>query len=151
LSFNFARNLLEADPGMHGGTRGLILYGCVIASLAILAGIVWSRWPLSMIRLRILESTIFGIVAVFIAWLQFEFCHNGILSAMVVPGGEAKAFRLLGNINAFRWFILIVLYGTFIPNTWRRCAAVVGTMALAPLVLTIIGSALDSSSQGFLR
>src|SRR5262249_55714929 len=44
---------------------------------------------------------------------------------------------------ALRWFLLIVLYGTFIPNTWRRCGAVVGSLALLPVGLMVAGSLLD--------
>src|SRR5262249_2331795 len=35
-----------------------------------------------------------------------------------------------------RWFFLIVLYGVFIPNTWRRCAVMVGFAAALPPLLT---------------
>jgi serine/threonine-protein kinase len=48
-----------------------------------------------------------------------------------------------------RWFLLIVLYGVFIPNTWRRCAAVVGSLALVPLVMMVVGSLLDPATAGF--
>src|SRR5207302_261698 len=40
--------------------------------------------------------------------------------------------------NSLRWFVILVLYGTFIPNTWRRCALVVGLLVLTPLVLTVV-------------
>jgi serine/threonine-protein kinase len=38
-----------------------------------------------------------------------------------------------------RWFLLIVLYGTFVPNTWRRCAAVASILASMPIALLLIG------------
>jgi serine/threonine-protein kinase len=43
--------------------------------------------------------------------------------------------------SAVRWFFLIVSYGVFIPNTWRRCALVVGAGALLPLAITPLGAA----------
>jgi hypothetical protein len=35
------------------------------------------------------------------------------------------------------WLLLIFTYGMFIPNTWRRAALVIGTMAIAPLVMIV--------------
>ena len=35
---------------------------------------------------------------------------------------------------SLRWFSLLVGYGALIPNTWRRCAIVVGILAATPLV-----------------
>src|SRR5262249_8209777 len=40
--------------------------------------------------------------------------------------------------NTLRWFVLIVLYGAFIPNTWKRCALIVGIMTLTPLALMFL-------------
>src|SRR5262249_52919643 len=39
---------------------------------------------------------------------------------------------------SLQWFFILTVYGTFIPNTWRRCAAVVAVLAASPLVLFII-------------
>src|SRR5262249_28738474 len=43
-------------------------------------------------------------------------------------------------VTSTRWFFLIVVYGVFIPNTWKRCALVVGMLALTPLALTPLGA-----------
>ena len=53
---------------------------------------------------------------------------------------QVKLFASLATLsNSLRhWFVLLVLYGTFIPNTWRRCASVVGILVLTPLVLNIV-------------
>ncbi len=47
---------------------------------------------------------------------------------------------------ALRWFLLIVLYGTFVPNTWRRCAAVVGVLASIPLALQLADGLADAAA-----
>jgi hypothetical protein len=57
----------------------------------------------------------------------------GVPGAVDVP-------RLLIVASSVRWFFLIVIHGVFIPNTWRRCALVVGSGALLPLVLTPLGA-----------
>jgi serine/threonine-protein kinase len=39
---------------------------------------------------------------------------------------------------SLQWFFILTLYGTFIPNTWQRCAAVVGVLAACPLVMFVV-------------
>jgi serine/threonine-protein kinase len=58
-------------------------------------------------------------------------------------------FRLVGLSAVLRWFLLIVLYGAFIPNTWRRCAAIVGSLALLPVALMVAGSQLDRTTAAY--
>jgi serine/threonine-protein kinase len=58
-------------------------------------------------------------------------------------------FRLASVAAALRWFLLIVVYGTFIPNTWRRCATVVGSLALLPVALMVAGSQLDQATAAY--
>jgi serine/threonine-protein kinase len=113
------------------------------------SALLWSRRPLSMRTLRALELTVFGCIAGFFAWLQAAGYHDGSLFRAAVPGQEAVVFRLAGVSAALRWFLLIVLYGVFIPNTWRRCAAVVGSLALVPVVMMVVGSLLDPTTAGF--
>jgi serine/threonine-protein kinase len=36
------------------------------------------------------------------------------------------------------WLILIILYGTLVPNTWRRCAVITGVLGLLPLAITVL-------------
>src|SRR5262249_51650857 len=40
-------------------------------------------------------------------------------------------------VCTMRRFFLIVLYGVFIPNTWKRCALLVGCAVLISLALTV--------------
>jgi serine/threonine-protein kinase len=43
---------------------------------------------------------------------------------------------------------LIIVYGIFIPNTWRRCAAVVGILGITPLVISAATSLADNANWG---
>src|SRR5438477_476079 len=81
-----------------------------------------------------------GMLAALFAWLQFDTYHDGAVLRAVVDGHQPVVFRLVGISAALRWFLLIVIYGTFIPNTWERCAAVVGVLALIPIALMMVGS-----------
>jgi len=100
--------------------------------------------------LRALEVAVFGLVAAFFAWLQWITYHDGALLRAIVPGQEALVFRQVGTAAALRWFLLIVLYGTFVPNTWQRCAAVVGVLASIPLALLLVGSLVDQTAGPYI-
>ena len=48
--------------------------------------------------------------------------HGRLLPRAIFPNLQEPVFHLLTVANSLRWFFLIVVYGVFIPNTWRRCA-----------------------------
>ncbi len=137
FAMHFGQNLLLQGPAFDRRPLWLFLTGCEIVVLAAVSGLLWSRRPLSMRTLRALELAIFGLVAAFFAWLQFDAYYDGAFLRAIAPGGEALVFGQVGKASALRWFLLIVLYGTFVPNTWRRCAAVVCVLAMIPLALQL--------------
>jgi serine/threonine-protein kinase len=47
------------------------------------------------------------------------------------------------------WVFIILLYGIFIPNTWRRCAAVVGTAAAIPPLISIATGLAADTTRGY--
>jgi serine/threonine-protein kinase len=146
---HFVRNSLLDGVTLNHRPLRLLITGCEIVMLALVSGLLWSRLPLSMRALRIVEGTIFGLIAAFFAWLQWDTYHDGGLLDSIVPGREALVFRQVGMAAALRWFLLIVLYGTFIPNTWQRCARVVGILALLPLVELLVGSLVDQAAKTY--
>jgi serine/threonine-protein kinase len=148
LAFYFLFQLLPG-AGLDHRPIYLLFCGGEIAVMTIASTLLWSRWPLSMNVLRIVELAIFGSIAVFFGWLQFDTYHDGAVLRAIVPGNESVIFRLVGKAAALRWFLLIVLYGTFIPNTWKRCAAVVGIFALLPIILTIVGSQFGPTTSAY--
>src|SRR5262245_14797798 len=145
FALHFLRNVLLGSVFDHRPLR-LLFAGCEMAVLAVASALLWSRRRLSMKSLRVLELALFAMVAAFFAWLQVDTYHDGALLRALVPGHEAIVFGLAGMSAALRWFLLIVLYGAFIPNTWRRCALVVGSLAALPVVLTVAGSQLDRTT-----
>lgn len=74
--------------------------------------------------LRAYELLIFGMPAVFFVLLNVAanafWAKRGILTNPMAP-----------------WFLLIFTYALFIPNTWKRAAAILAPMALAPIVVGI--------------
>ena len=85
----------------------------------------------------------FASMAFYFADLQFHVSYPGTLASKIPKDIEDSALireRVIGLGNTasnMRWFFLIVLYGMFIPNTWRHCAIAVGGLALTPIVLTL--------------
>jgi serine/threonine-protein kinase len=146
FALHFLRNAFRLGPTFDHRPLWLLFSGCEIAVMAIASGLLWSSRPLSMGNLRALELTIFGSIAAFFAWLQVDAYYDGAMQRAIVPGQEEFVFRLVGLSATLRWFLLIVLYGAFIPNTWRRCAAVVGSLALVPVALMVAGSQFDGAA-----
>jgi serine/threonine-protein kinase len=143
---HFLLNAFRLYPTYDRRPLWLLFNGFEIAVMTGASGLLWSRRPLSMKQLRSVELAVFGLIAALFAWLQVAIYHDGALLSAIVPGHEALVFRLAGLAAALRWFLLIVLYGVFIPNTWRRCAAVVGGLAFLPVALMIAGSQLDRTT-----
>lgn len=109
------------------GATTTILYGHV-AVTALLVFAVRKLCPscdLSLKELRIAEAMIVGGPAIFFAWLSYERLEN----AAAMADRYAHVPLISGA-----WVLLIFSYALFIPNAWRRAAAVIGVLALAPVV-----------------
>jgi eukaryotic-like serine/threonine-protein kinase len=125
---------------------GLALYALAVTISAVGARVLWSRTPLSLDRLRAFELAGFAIVAAIEVWRIFATLRAGSVFDHV--SRDAVGMMLLASRQSLIWFGLIVAYGMFIPNTWRRCAAVVGLMALTPLASTAIANSLYGVLDG---
>jgi serine/threonine-protein kinase len=130
------RNLIAPPPTLDPTTR--ILHTIVVGVMTILSALLFSHICLSMRVLRIVELSLFGVMGLFFAFLQYDGFHRGQVLTWAQDQYREEVLGLATGTNSLRWFCLIVLYGTFIPNTWRRCASIVGIFALTPLVLTFL-------------
>jgi serine/threonine-protein kinase len=108
---------------------------------AALAVILWSKRPLPLSGLRILEGCFFGLVVVFFAWENWTTLFSGRSWFPVYAQRHPAEMSILARQPGIMWAMLILGYGTFIPNTGRRCAAVTGLMALVPLAVVWVGGA----------
>lgn len=135
----FLAKLLLYPPPVDGPQPlDLALHAGVVALQLVLGALLWSRVCLSMRALRAIELALFGSMALFFAYFQYSIFHRGAFLRWGLPEFHDRVLTLGTMSNSLRWFILIVLYGTFIPNTWRRCATVVGLLVLTPLVVTLV-------------
>jgi len=126
-------------------SSALLAYRYLVMVVLLLATIaLWSRWNLSMQELRGLELAIFGLICVFFLFLHLSSLREAALPVFAAPGLDAAVdvdrVRRSTMVVELMWFALVVIYGTFIPNSPRRGAVVMGAMSLAPLaVLTAAG------------
>jgi serine/threonine-protein kinase len=138
----FIKSFLFVDPNFDIQDR--LFLGLVVLVQGTTVGLLFSRLCFSMRWLRALELVVFGVMTVFFAYLQIRmFGHGAVLDwAAEDPINKERIVGLAAATNSLRWFVLLVLYGTFIPNTWQRCSAVIGTIASVPLVLTLMSCTL---------
>jgi hypothetical protein len=131
--------LLVSEP-LGGAFAFIVLSLVLLAVTATVTGMLCRSSP-SVRVLRVLELVLFGTgVLVLVAVPYVELLHGWLTwCARLGEGGMSLGARYAG----LPWFAMMVLYGVFIPNTWRRCAAVVGIMALTPLATHTVGALAD--------
>lgn len=93
--------------------------------LMVCALVLWRQECLTTRMLRVIEFVVFGTPAVFFFAAQFLMMRHCAVHEKMLPNAGSP------------WVILIFTYGMFIPNSWRRAAVVIGSMALLPIVLTL--------------
>lgn len=105
----------------------------VVCSLLIAGtGLLHSRVSLTLRQLRSLELGIFGLMAAYLAFYQYTMILKKVEQGTPV-------FALAAGKNAIIYtFGLVMLYGTFIPNTWKRAACVVFPLGTVPPVVNIV-------------
>jgi eukaryotic-like serine/threonine-protein kinase len=116
---------------------------------AILAGgvaLMYSGPGMSLRQLRGIELFAFATTAAYLAVYQYT-----MVLQKVQQGSSAYAMAAGKNAIIFT-FGLMILYGTFIPNTWRRAACVVFPLAAIPPLVGLVlrlrfGSVYDLGTQ----
>lgn len=101
----------------------LISHGVVTVTLLAVGGRLCQKCTYSTATLRIAEVVIFGLPSLYFLALQWETIRAKI--------------PMLTGISA-PWMMLVLVYSLYIPNTWRRAAWVLGSFAVAPVVLCIV-------------
>ncbi len=142
LSLFFIRNLSGVHQQTPTGSVGLWLQRCLTLCMASIAVLLWRRPSLTLPTLRNIELALFGMLAIFDCWMQLNLFGNEALFRLAPDHPDAELARLQISRTALRWFMLIVIYGVFIPNTWQRFATVTGMAALVPLLLTPLSAVL---------
>src|SRR5512145_2327559 len=143
--------LVLAPGAPRGPVRFLIAQWAATAVIASVALVVWRGRTLSVRALRAAEFGIFATGAGFMAAANvFTAQQYGWLA---LPEGRVghpfftDAGTRLDPLT-LRWFAVITGYGLVIPNTGRRCATVVGVMAVAYLGTLVVQGLATGASGG---
>jgi serine/threonine-protein kinase len=142
------RNLLDTNLPPEVSGFGRFFHGSVAVVSGVTAWVLWRRKKLSLNVLRGIELIIFGSLTVFFAWLQYrDFIHGPIAEASGCAQAPLILKHAIGNSSG-RWFFVIIIYGVFIPNTWRRCLLVSLGLAMTPLILTPLAASRHAPLEG---
>jgi serine/threonine-protein kinase len=132
---------LGASPSVHlrytDRLGGAMIFAALLGSL-VCAVAVWTRPALSLPALRRVELVLFGLASAFFAKHRFTALTYGPEGPWEGPGHLETFVIQVVMVNNALWNFLIVCYGVFIPNTWRRCVVVVAVLALVPLAITVL-------------
>jgi serine/threonine-protein kinase len=110
-------------------------------AFAVSAALLWRSPPQSVGGLRVVEWVVIGAVAIYMLQLNtIPYAWDFLVEAGQQESVRGRlAYRFCYTLMvSLQWFFILTLYGTFIPNTWQRCAAVVGVLAACPLVMFVV-------------
>ncbi|MEZ6110361.1 MAG: serine/threonine-protein kinase [Pirellulaceae bacterium] len=98
----------------------------VVLFLAVCVGSLCRRCQISVGILRMKELLIFGLPGLYFLIMQYSHSVRCATEDQIFP-----------NV-AVPWVFLMFTYAVFIPNHWKRAAAVVASMAAAPVLMTVV-------------
>jgi serine/threonine-protein kinase len=113
----------------------LLTLGVPWAVAALAALVLWLRPPASPVGLRAIELLVTGLLVA--GFLRITLSTYETL-AQAVDDPSRGSVNVSTERFALRWVYVVIAYGTLIPNTWRRCLAVVGVIWVSPLVLVAV-------------
>jgi eukaryotic-like serine/threonine-protein kinase len=112
--------------------------------VAAMGFIIWKRPPHRLRHLRWMELGIFAVIVAYLVVSNGYFVERfGLVAPPIEPIRHPIISEGATRLDAItlRWFVIIVGYGTLIPNTWRRCATIVAIMVALHLVEVVIQAA----------
>jgi len=123
--------------------RSMVPGGCYLVLLAVCTALLWSKRAYSLHQLRLFEAVMFGLTAIYYTAETYNqlFVDPGWL--VTYAQRHPAELSILARQPVVNWMPVIVAYGTFIPNTGRRCAAAAIAMALCPLVTIAVADAVQ--------
>src|SRR5262245_49336298 len=113
----------------------------LMTTASVLTAVLWRRPPRTVRGLRLVELVAVGVMALLTLFLSVgPFAWGFLEEAGQQPSHRGRSAYTLcyANYVSLQWFFILTLYGTFIPNTWRRCAAVVAILAASQLILFVV-------------
>jgi serine/threonine-protein kinase len=116
------------DPNTGEGLASGTLLGRTLFSLAI-AALLAERRPLQLRYLRAIEYLYFGLLTISILVSQY------LVSSELISRGDLISVISFDKNGVIRILLLMILYGTMIPNDAKRATRVILSMALCPVLV----------------
>ena len=106
--------------------------GAIILALVGLIALLRSRSPISLTSLQALELGMVGLLAGRVTFVEYRLMlrFSQLGDMMTAPMVLKNAVLLTA--------VLILTYGLYAPNTWRRAALVAGPLALLPFATLLV-------------
>ncbi len=130
---------------MLAGTAGFLLWGLTTGSTRGAAGLflvvlvlgaavaaLFVRDDPSVDELRWIERAVFATLTAYLAWTAYA-TFDQLLAV-----GDAQGLASRWNLALMQFVLLMVTYGTAVPNQWPRDARVIGGLALTPAALVTL-------------
>jgi serine/threonine-protein kinase len=133
------KNLLS-DTVYQEPARRPILWAhiAIVVAAALVAPFQWGPFRLSLRGYRAAELILMLLITAFFALYEVHELRREEWSPLAAKGREGDIIDLTGDACALRWFASLVFYGFFVPNTWGRCARVLGLVAICPLAVVVV-------------
>ena len=128
---------LFLEPGPLISVNWTLLLVCTI-----LAAMLWFRRSLSIRALRRIELALVGVLLTEMGLGMFADLFWDYELREPLAEGDHSLFHYASSWS-LPFFALIVGYGTLVPSTGRRCAAVVTAIAVVPLAIGVAGGVLE--------
>jgi serine/threonine-protein kinase len=111
---------------MHWMIAGMMTLRLVVS--AAVAGVLLSRMEIPADRVRLMEYGLFGLMAALLGVSQY------MVDVELLRQGDVLGAATYMKNGVIGMIVLMVLYGTFIPNDTRTAATVILTLALVPII-----------------
>lgn len=142
----FLRTLFDPTfPSIH--PTDLILHGIVEAAAVVALLLLTSPLELCIHKLRTIEFVLFGTLGVFFAVSQYHLFTGELMRNLIADGFKMPWIHLIAAAVSLRWFLLMMIYGTILPNTWRMSAVRIAVAFVTPLVITVIAGIVTDSLE----
>ena len=135
LLWGLSKGFIEGAAGLF--VVVLVLGGAVVALLM--------RDDLAVDQLRWIERAVFVTVTAYLGWTAYA-AFDELLAA-----GDVQGLASRWNLVVVQFVLLMVAYGTAVPNAWPRAARVIGGLALTPVALGTLLWLLDPQRAEGLR
>ncbi|TMQ32285.1 MAG: hypothetical protein E6K70_19390, partial [Planctomycetota bacterium] len=121
-----------------------LLVPVTFAGEVLAAWVLWTKKDLSLGQLRLLEWVTMGLPLLEQFCLE---CQRLFLDhQLALRSGVELDPVAAGRTHVLPWFVLIIAYGVLIPNTWRRCCAVVSAVAALGLALNVLAAVAERTT-----